>query len=175
MKYILFFTLTSLLWLPSCKKKTPITHVSGVVINAGSKQPVLGAMVVMQDGVGSSGGWVNTGNSKTVGTGATQQVTTGADGTYSFSFKGEAPVIWVEKEQYRFYNPAGGNEIYFLTPGKTYSDLKLTLVAYAWFNPVLKGYNCLNSDSVLVFNDCSTLPPIRKWGGVFYLSWKWSN
>ena len=165
MRSLLIILLVGLSFLTSCKKKPPVTHVSGIVINAGSKQPVAGALIVMQDGVGSGGGWVNAGSSKTAGTGATQQVITGSEGKYDFTFRGEAPVIWVEKEQYRFFNPAGGNEIFFLTPGKTYSDLKLNLVAYAWFNPILKGYYSIVTDTVWIVSGSRLIPPQ---GGGYY-------
>jgi hypothetical protein len=142
-----------------CKKKTPITHVSGIVVNIGTKQPVTGALVVIQDGVGNNTGGLFPGSSN-VGSGATQQITTGANGHFNFDFQGEAPFIWVEKEQYRFVNPNGAFEIYSLSAGKTYTNLQLTLVAYAWFNPILKGHNCVSTDIVWIVGGSSLIPPM---------------
>lgn len=110
----------------------------------------------MQDGVGNTSGLL--GNTNTTGTGATQQMTTGVDGKFSFTFEGEAPVIWVEKEQYRFLNKRGAYEIQFLSPGKTNDSLILTMDAYAWFNPILKGSNCINTDSVLILGGTDCIP-----------------
>ena len=122
----------------------------------------------MQDGVGSGGGWVYTSGSKTVGTGATQQITTGVDGKFNFTFKGEAPVIWAEKEQYNFVNPNGAEEIYFLTTGKEYNNLLLTMDAYAWFNPILKGHNSISTDEVWIVGGSRLIPP--QGGGYFRYS-----
>jgi len=157
-----------LLAFVSCKnKKIPITHVSGTVMNTGTKQPISGILVVMQDGIGNNTSGLFSGSSN-VGTGATLQLTTATDGRFSFTFQGEAPVIWAEHDQYDFVNPNGAAEIYPLVAGKDYNNLQLTMDAYAWFNPMLKGHNSISSDSVLVFSNCTRLPPIRKWGGGYF-------
>ena len=104
MRNLMIILFCCLSFLQSCKKKIPITHVSGTVVNTGTKQPIKGILVVMQDGVRNNTGGLFPG-SKNVGSGATQQITTGADGQFSFSFQGDAPIIWAEHEQYRFLNP----------------------------------------------------------------------
>jgi hypothetical protein len=160
--YILFFITT--VAILGCKKKTPVTHVNGTVINTGTKQPIAGILVVMQDGVGNNTGGLSPG-SKNVGSGATQQITTSADGRFSFSFQGEAPVIWAEHTQYRFLNPNGAYEIYTMVAGKDYSNLQLTMDAYAWFNPILKGHNSDKTDSMLLVGGELLIPPMG--GGYF--------
>jgi len=52
MQYIFF--ILCLMAFVGCKKQTPTTHVNGVVINGGTKQPIAGILVVMQDGVGNN-------------------------------------------------------------------------------------------------------------------------
>ena len=159
-----------LLAFVGCKnKKIPITQVSGTVVNSGTKQPIAGILVVIQDGVGNNTSGLFSG-SKNVGSGATQQITTGSDGRFNFTFQGEAPIIWAEHDQYRFLNPNGAYEIYPMTAGKDYSNLQLTMDAYAWFNPVLKGHNCLQSDSVLVLGTRGYLPRGKGGGGYFTYS-----
>jgi hypothetical protein len=162
MRYI--YIILYLFAFVGCKKQTPTTHVDGVVVNGGTKQPIAGILVVIQDGVGNNTSGLFPGSSN-VGTGATQQITTGVDGKFNFTFKGEEPVIWAEKEQYDFINPNGAAEIYPLIAGKMYNNLQLTMDAYAWFNPILKGRNSINIDTVLVVGGSRLIPPMG--GGYF--------
>jgi len=165
MRYI--YCILCLLAFVGCKnKKQTITHVSGTVVNTGTKQPISGILVVMQDGVGNNTGGLFTGSSN-VGTGATLQLTTGADGRFSFTFQGEAPVIWAEHDQYRFLNPNGAYEIYTLAAGRDYTNLQLTMDAYAWFDPILKGHNCILTDSVLILGGDHYIPKAKGGGGYF--------
>jgi len=163
MRYI--YLLICLLAFVGCKnKKQIITHVNGTVVNTGTKQPIAGILVVIQDGVGNNTGGLFTGSSN-VGTGASLQLTTGTDGRFSFTFQGEAPVIWAEHDQYRFLNPNGAYEIYPLVAGRDYTNLQLTMDAYAWFNPILKGHNGINTDTVLIIGGDHYIPKAKGGGG----------
>jgi hypothetical protein len=162
MKKITILCIAIALFCIACKEKTKTTIIHGTVINTGSHKPIEGAIVTMHDGSGNTSGFFGS-NHTTTGSGATQQITTGADGKFSFTFEGDAPRIWAEKEQYRFYDE-GAYEIKPLTAGKTYDSLTLTMDAYAWFNPILKGHNSISTDAIWIIGGCRLIPPM---GGVF--------
>lgn len=132
--------------LLSCKKEIPVTHVSGIVVNSGTNKPIDSVEVRIQDGMLSD----NLSGGKTyTGSGAIQKYITSSDGKFEFNFKANNPYILASKKQYRFRNPNGAYEIYELLPGNTY-NLSLQLDAYAFFNPVCKGVNCLISDTFIL-------------------------
>ena len=134
--------------LYSCNKEIPVTHVSGVVVNSGTNQPIDSVSVIIQDGVASDN---ILGSQKNVGTGASQEVLTSKDGKFEFNFKANNPFISATKKQYRFHNPNGAYEIYELLPGNTYK-LTLKMDAYAFFNPFFKSISPVSSnDTVIVY------------------------
>jgi len=137
----------------ACNKEKTITKARGIVVNSGTGRPIEGVKVVMQDGISGSSSPVM-GDGNTTGSKKTVEYITKADGMFSLELEGEAPFIWAEKDSYRFVNLKGAYEISSLQAGSD-NNLKLNMDANSYFNPIYKGMNCINSDTICYGEDKS--------------------
>lgn len=151
-----------LLLLFSCKKEdeTLVTTIEGIVVNTGSKEPVDSVKVIAVDGVSNYDPFF--GSSDNPGTGKYVILYTNKQGKFSVSIKGNYPCIFLVKDGYRFVVFTYGSSENYKTyvAGKTYKNEFLSMVATAYFNPVIRGFSCLPDDSVYI--DAGTdIPPMR--------------
>jgi hypothetical protein len=152
-KYIIFFILA----LVGCEKEVPLTSIEGKVINSGSKTPIDSVLVTLQDGVGSSGVF-SLGSSNTKGSGLYTTTYTNKEGSFKISLKCDKPALSLTKKGYEFVilNGGSGQSIKGYNPGN-YTNEILGLWAQAYFSPIIKGKNCIQSDSIC-FGDGITIP-----------------
>jgi hypothetical protein len=134
-----FVMLLFIVILYSCVKEIPTTHVSGIVVNSGTNQPIDSVSILIQDGVASD----NTGSS------ASKVYITSSNGKFDLEIKSGNPFISAIKKNYRFFNPKGAYEIYPLIAGNTYK-LTLKLDAYAFFNPFIKSTQPVSSKDTII-------------------------
>ena len=134
MNYLKIFLLAIL--LTACSKEET-TIVSGQVINTGSKEPIEGATVTLQDGISSAGGLIETNTSS----GKSANVLTDANGRFSLQITGEhAPVLSSGKDNNHSqvkYNgekiPGGKGHAIFVRRGENHESVTIELEADAFF------------------------------------------
>jgi hypothetical protein len=148
MKNILTVLSISLLCLVgfSCGKKKYHTVISGKVINYGSKAPIDSVLVVLQDGVSSSGSIID-GNTSSD---SKDMVYTNNNGEFRVELKGEHhPYLWWSKKKHERYDPEYGREIKPYSEG-IYENEILELQADAFFDGKFKIDQGLPEDTLNV-------------------------
>jgi hypothetical protein len=168
MKYIAILVL---LLVASCKKEdkpTKTTSIEGKVINSGSKEPVEGVLVTLQDGISSGGGIFETSN---VGSGKQLTTYTIKDGSFKISIKGDYPFLSLTKTGYHFNVLVEGalQNVKQYTAGGTYKNEILGLLAIAYFNPTFISKNCIETDSIF-FDAGNSIPLAFKKTGFLLFS-----
>ena len=136
MKYAFqLFNILIICLFASCSKEET-TIVSGQVINTGSKEPIEGATVTLQDGISSAGGLIE-GNTSSGKSASTQ---TDANGRFSLQITGEhAPALSAGKgDNHRQvkYNGEyidGGGAAIGVNKGTKNEDVTIELEADAYF------------------------------------------
>ena len=168
MKYFYLLTIIVIsLVTVSCKKEKK-TIIEGKVVESGNKQPIEGVQIHVQDGISSGGGWFSLGHSKTSGTGQDFYTFTDKNGYFSITVTGESPSLELDKANYfwQYTTSGAGQRFKFYNTGGTYKNEYFEMDADAFFNPILKGHNCIVSDSVLVLG--GPYIPKGKGGGGYY-------
>jgi hypothetical protein len=153
--FIIFF-----LFLGCCNKDdAPVTTIEGKVINAGTKQPIDSVKVIAVDGKSTYDSFFGTSNR--TGSGRYEITYTNTKGYFVISIKGNSPCVFLIKDGYEFivfsegHGSSDNYKCYFA--GKEYNNETLELWARANFNPILKGKNCISTDSIC-FGDGIIIP-----------------
>ena len=127
------------------------TTVSGKVVNFGSGEPIEGARVILQDGVGTSGYGINSETSSD----RRSRTLTDANGEFTVSLTGEFEAfLSVGKEAYQAFivanqGAAVGAKSYGF--GGNYENQVLELKAEAGFNPIFEStVPVLPTDSLVI-------------------------
>ncbi len=168
-KVVFIVTLPLLLGLSSCGDDEFTTTVSGKVVNFGSREPIEGAHVYLQDGVGASGVVIYEGNTSS---GKRNETLTDANGEFTVSLTGEhIAYLSAGKENYQFIIAQEGAAVGVKSYGRNggnFENQVIELKAEAGFNPLFVSKVPIQpTDSIVVlFQDFKSNIPanqVKEW------------
>ena len=134
------------------------TQISGKVVNRFTQEPIEGAWVTLEDGIGSSGGFSIDNQTSS---GKNSETYTDADGEFSIKLTGEyQPALGVSKEGYEFdpdWTDGVGVGVKLYGYGGNYENQLLEMEAYAGFNLFVSTVPVNSIDSLVIIT--STISP----------------
>jgi hypothetical protein len=148
MKKLIIIILAFLFILPSCGKKKYHTIVQGKCIDAGSKQPVEGVMIVLQDGVDASGPFHVDGKTSSD---KKNIAYTDANGQFTVELKGEhLAALSAKKEGYTTYKEGYSEGEIILYGDGVYENEVIEMRAEAFFEGYFKNTTPNDLDTLFV-------------------------